>query len=256
MTSFYDELAPFYHLIYSDWNASVRRQGQQLAAIIAKEWPDTQRVLDVCCGIGTQTLGLAMHGLTVRASDISSQAVERAKFEASRLSVDVEFSVCDVRRAAAHHGGGFGVIIACDNSLPHLLTDEDLLIALRQMADCLCEGGGCLLTVRDYEKEERGLGIVKPYGTRIENGSRYLLFQVWDFDGDCYDVTFFFIVENLSTGEVDARAMRSRYYAISTRRLCELMEEAGFESVRRLDGVFFQPVLIGTRRKGAHSRRQ
>jgi hypothetical protein len=60
-------------------------------------------------------------------------------------------------------------------------------------------------------------------------------------------LTFFFVVENLSTREVKTHAMRSRYYAISTGKLCELMQEAGFHDVRRLDGVFYQPVLVGTR---------
>jgi hypothetical protein len=108
-------------------------------------------------------------------------------------------------------------------------------------------GGGCLVTVRDYAMEERGRNLVKPYGVRVENGKRYLLFQVWDFEGECYDLAFFFVEEDLATHRVATHAMRSRYYAVTTARLCELMCEAGFESVQRLDGVFYQPVLIGTR---------
>ena len=50
------------------------------------------------------------------------------------------------------------------------------------MTACLSAGGGCLITVRDYEREERGKNLVKPYGVRVENGKRYLLFQVWDFE--------------------------------------------------------------------------
>jgi len=41
--------------------------------------------------------------------------------------------------------------------------------------------------------------------------------------------------------------MRSRYYAVSTARLCELLREAGFAQVKRVDGAFYQPLLIGTR---------
>lgn len=41
--------------------------------------------------------------------------------------------------------------------------------------------------------------------------------------------------------------MRSRYYAVSTGKLLALMQRAGFENVRRLDEVFYQPVLVGTR---------
>lgn len=247
MSSFYDQLAPFFHLVYPDWNASVRRQGEQLSAVIASQWPGSRKVLDVSCGIGTQAIGLALQGLSVRGSDLSETAIERARKEAARLGTSIDFSVCDMRKALAHHGPGFDVVVSCDNSLPHLLTDEDLLATLKQMTGCTAPGGGCLVTVRDYAKEERGRNLVKPYGVRIENGHRYLLFQVWDFEGDLYDLTFFFVVENLSTVEVRTHAMRSRYYAIGTDRLCELMRQAGLEKVRRLDGVFFQPVLVGTR---------
>ena len=153
----------------------------------------------------------------------------------------------DMRRAHAHHGTRFDVVISCDNSLPHLLNDEDLLVALKEMLACLSVGGGCLITIRDYEREDRGKNIVKPYGVRIEDGKRYLMFQVWDFDGEHYDLTFFLVEENLSTQEVKTHAMRSRYYAISTSKLRNLMCEAGFHNVKRVDGAFYQPVLVGTR---------
>lgn len=142
-------------------------------------------------------------------------------------------------------------MISCDNSLPHLLTDEHLLLALQQMRACLSVGGGCIVTVRDYALEERGRNIVKPYGVRIEGGKRYLLFQVWDFEGDQYDIAFFIVEEDLSSGKARTHVMRSRYYAVSTDQLMGLMREAGFGNVRRLDGVFYQPLLVGTRRSGS-----
>ena len=54
---FYDELAPLYHLIYPDWAASVVHQGKQLSALIEAEWPGSRKVLDLSCGIGTQSIG-------------------------------------------------------------------------------------------------------------------------------------------------------------------------------------------------------
>lgn len=247
MSDFYDQLTPFYHLIHQDWHASVERQGEQLSAVMDTEWPGCRKLLDVSCGIGTQAIGLAKRGFSVVASDLSEKEIGRARREAGIAGAEVAFSVCDMRRAHDHHGSGFDVVISCDNSLPHLLTDEDLLIALRQMLACLAPGGGCLITVRDYEREERGANLVKPYGVRVENGKRYLLFQVWDFDGEHYDLVFYFIEEDLASHAVETHAMRSRYYAVSTGKMCALMREAGFENVRRLDGAFYQPVLIGTR---------
>ena len=244
---FYDRLVPFYHLIYPDWNASIEHQGDQLGALIEAHWPGRQKVLDVSCGIGTQAIALALRGYRVTGSDLSAPAVERARREAAARGLAIDWSVGDMRSAHAHHGTGFDLVVSCDNSLPHLLTDADLLLALRQMRACLKVGGGCVITVRDYAREERGRNLVKPGGVRVENGTRTVLFQVWDFDADQYDLSFFFVAEDLASGAVSTQLLRSRYRAVSTGRLCELMVEAGFDAVRRIDGAFYQPVLVGTR---------
>jgi SAM-dependent methyltransferase len=243
---FYDRLSPFYHLIFPDWDASIERQAGQLAGIIDDRWgPGVRSVLDVACGIGTQAIGLAKRGFAVTASDLSAGAVERAKAEAVRRGVEIELSVGDMRAAHDHHGRQFDVVIACDNSLPHLLNDDQILLALRQMRDCTRLAGGCLVTVRDYDREERGTGLIKPHGVRDRDGRRYVLFQVWDFEGDVYDLAMYVVVGDGDHPET--HVMRSRYYAVGTCRLLELMRRAGFASVERLDGRFYQPVLVGTR---------
>jgi hypothetical protein len=38
---------------------------------------------------------------------------------------------------------------------------------------------------------------------------------------------------------------RSRYYVVSPKRVMTLMEEAGLRGIKRLDEVYYQPVLIG-----------
>jgi SAM-dependent methyltransferase len=248
MDGFYDELAPLYHLIYQDWDASIVQQGKQLSALIKTEWPPgSHKVLDLSCGIGTQSLGLAQQGYSVAGSDISPGAVRRAQQEADARHASIDFSVCDMRQASEHHGSGFDVVLSCDNSVPHLLTDHDLLIAFKHMFACLSVGGGCIITVRDYEREERGRNIVKPFGARVLNGTRFLIFQVWDFEGDHYDLAFYFVDEDLSTSTVRTHVMRSRYYAVSIATLLALMRQTGFKNVRRIDDAFFQPVLVGTK---------
>jgi SAM-dependent methyltransferase len=247
MDDFYDRLAPLYHLIFPDWDASIERQADQLAGIIHDRWGAGARsVLDVSCGIGTQAIGLARLGFAVTASDLCAAAVERAKAEVRRRGIEIDLSVADMRSAHDHHRRQFDVVISCDNSLLHLLNDADLLAALRQFHACTRPGGGCLITVRDYDREERGTGIVKHYGVRGEGGVRYVLFQVWDFDGEVYDLAMYFVADD--GGECPAtHVMRSKYYAIGTDRLLDLMRRAGFVSVERLDGRFYQPVLVGSR---------
>ena len=91
------------------------------------------------CGIGTQALGLAELGYSISASDLSEKRLSEQK-EAERRKLAIQFSVADMLNAHAQHGAGFDVLISCDNSVPHLLTDDDLLSAFRQFFDCLKPG--------------------------------------------------------------------------------------------------------------------
>ncbi len=247
MSEFYNRMASLYHLIFPDWNESIERQAGQLTGIIREFWGDGPKtILDVSCGIGTQALGLAQRGFLVTASDLSAGAIARARMEAQRRALQIDFSVCDMRAAHAHHWRQFDVVISTDNSITHLLSDGDLLLALRQMYDCT-RPGGCLLTVRDYDREERGVGLVKPYGVREEGGKRYVIFQVWDFVDRIYDLAMYFVVDDQTSEQLVTHVMRTQYNAVGTDHLLALMDRAGFTRAERLDGRFYQPVLVGHR---------
>jgi len=249
MNQFYAGLAPLYHLIYPNWELSIQRQAGMLNSVINDLWNDVSTVLDVSCGIGTQAIGLAELGYNVIASDLSPEEIERAKREASARGLSIAFSMADMRQAYEHHAAQFDVVISCDNSIPHLLSDKDILSAFRQLYACTRPDGGCIITVRDYEKEDLTRQQIKPYGIREEEGVRWLLWQVWDPSPPTYDVTMYFVKDDGGT-ECTTHVMRSTYYAVSIPRLQELMHEAGFDSVRRLDDRFFQPIVVGTK-KGA-----
>jgi len=87
---------------------------------------------------------------------------------------------------ASHHRGQYDVVLSGDNSVPHLLTDSDILKAFRQFYDCTRPGGICVLTVRDYANEKIESGVIKPYAVRERADGRYIIFQVWEIDGGQY----------------------------------------------------------------------
>ena len=241
---FYDQLAPYYHLIFADWQASIDRQGEWLDSLIRAEWPAVSTVLDAAAGIGTQTLALAARGYRVTASDISAVALARARREAEQRGLDVPTAVADLRSLSSVHGE-FDLVLACDNALPHLLSDDEILAALRECRRCLRPGGGCLFSVRDYGAPRSG-SEVHPYGVRRTERGRALLFQVWDWDGPHYDLSFY-VLEEEPGAPPKAQVFRDRYYAVAPAHLLELMQEAGFTNVCRVDGAFYQPLLVGTR---------
>jgi SAM-dependent methyltransferase len=245
---FYDALAPVYHLSYADWSASIQRQARHLDALLgSRGLRPPASILDAACGIGTQSLGLAALGYSVSGSDISASAVERAATEAARRNLLIQFSVADLRSAHGHHGRTFDAVLACDNAIPHLLSDAEILSAFRELFRCTKPGGVCLISVRDYDVVDRTL-LLQAHAPMVheESDGRRIVFQVWAFEGEVYELSMY-IVEDLRSAAPRVEVIRTRYYAVGTGTLSQLMGEAGFTGVERVDGAFFQPVLFGTR---------
>lgn len=245
---FYDQLAPYYHLLYGDWRAAVDTQGAALAALLRAEGvADGAPVLDAACGIGTQTLGLVRHGFDVTASDLSPGAVERLRAELSRAGLKACVQVDDLRSLVHVQPGSMHAVLACDNSVPHLLSDAHLLECFASMHRSLRGGGVVVISVRDYASIERKSPDVRPYGLRRdEQGRRFLAVQAWEWDADQYDVRMYLTTED-ADGTCSTRVLVSRYYAVTIDTLMRLMREAGFVDVRRRDDVLFQPVIVGKR---------
>lgn len=246
---FYDPMAPYYHLIYGDWDDTIARQAAALDRIIRDRWGDeVTSILDATCGIGTQALGLAAKGYRVAASDLSQGALARARQEAEARGLDIAFAAADMRRVDEVHEGPFDLALSADNSVVHLLNDEDVGSALGAFYRAVRPGGGCLVSMRDYDKVEKGGTQLHPFGVRIHEGIRWSVYQVWDWraEGDIYDFTMYFTADD-GDRELKTQAMRSTFYAMSPSRMMALFEEAGFRDVTRVDDVFFQPIIVGTK---------
>src|SRR5687767_14309020 len=99
--SFYDDLAPYYHLIYGDWEEAIKRQGTALSTLLSEAGvTKDDLVLDAASGIGTQTLGLLKQGYRVTASDISPGAIARLRAELDSRGVQAKAYVDDLRTLA------------------------------------------------------------------------------------------------------------------------------------------------------------
>lgn len=246
--SYYDALAPYYPFIYRDWEASIQRQAAALDGIIQAFFGDQiHTILDAACGIGTQSLGLAARGYQVTGSDLSDRAVERASEEADRRGLDIQFRVGDMRELWDAHRARYDLVLACDNAVPHLLTEADLLKAFRSFFRCARPGGGCLISVRDYTQKPSQGSHLNPRHIHPLPEGRLIVFDVWDVTGDYYDMTTY-LLEDKDGSEISVRVVRGgRYYCIPLEDLARVMKRAGFGGVQIVGEGYFQPVLIGNR---------
>ena len=237
---FYDELADDYHLVYHDWREAVPRQGRLFTHLIRAIHGEARSVLDCTCGIGTQAIGLALEGFTVTGTDISPRSVARARREAVSFGVRVAWGVADVRHLADEVPGTFDVVISCDNSLPHLLTDEDLSLALANIHAKVAPGGPVVIGIRDYDRLREERPRFTPPQVVEREGERSVLFQLWDWsdDGATYHLTMF---RHRQMGEEWlTRIGTARYRARRRAELERFLAQAGF-----IDVAWHEPEATG-----------
>lgn len=244
--SYYNQLAPFYRYLFPDWEKSVIWHAQVLNSVIQEFFgPQVRRILDASCGIGTQCVGLAQLGYQVTASDISTSALELASQEATKGSLSLEFVVADMRKLRQVHQGVFDIVIACDNAIPHLLSEEDILVAFQQFYACTTTQGGCIISVRDYANMERGGRMFYPRTVHQTTQGRVILFDIWEFDGAYYDFTTYVVEDRGETGVCTHAIRGGRYYCVTIATLERLLRKVGFQHIAIVREKYHQPILVG-----------
>lgn len=245
---FYNSVAERHRLFYIDWPATVQREGAWLHALFRPLGVRT--VLDCTCGIGTQALGLALLGYEVTASDLSDANLAEAQQGAREFGVDVVWHRADVRRLAeAAMAGPFDAVISLGNSLSHLLTEQDLRAALRQMVDHATPGGVIVAGQRDWDtiRKQRPSGQfrVEHLATPVP-GQRTILFDLWHYDEPLVTFEVFFLEGGDHSWNVEVHPLRYRMW--QRRVLVDLMEEAGLTDIQQADHPW-EVRLVGRRKE-------
>jgi len=245
--SYYDQLAPFYKYIYQDWGSSVGKQAAVLDQVIQEYFGDKViRVLDAACGIGTQAIGLAELGYQITGTDISSESIRIASKEANTRQLEADFIVADMRELEQIYQIPFDLILACDNAVPHLMSKKEILKAFRGFYNGINRGGGCLISVRDYstfDRDSQDTKLVPRLIHQVEGG-RIILFDLWDFDDDVYQITTH-IMEEIAGKDLKVTTVRGgKYYCIEPDELEHLFLQAGFQKVITIRERYFQPLLL------------
>lgn len=245
---FYDALSEDYHLLFADWNEAMQQQAQALDQLIRQYAKGkTGTLLDCACGIGTQAIGLAQLGYHTTATDLSPKAIERAQQEAQQRQIkNISFATADFTQLATNVNGTFDIVIACDNALPHLLTDEAMSLALENIASKINSGGLFLASIRDYD----ALLNTRPTSTlpvvKDNAGAKSITFQVWDWlTPNTYTVNHFTLKGQGNNYEPHIR--QTTYRAYQRAELGLLMTACGFKDIHWLlpeDSGYYQPIVI------------
>lgn len=250
--TFYDALAPRYAQLFLDWQGTTREQAALLDRLFSDAGFDRRaRILDCACGIGTQAVGLAALGYDVAGSDISPGALAEAEKRAAQNNVDVRFKRADFRALSDVFAERFDIVVALDNALPHMLSENDLSAAVASIVDRLAPGGLFVASIRDYD----ALLATKPpysppYIYQTAKGRR-TAFQIWTWNGDRYRLVQYMIEDEDS---LQISKFECEYRALRRAELSDLLTFNGCAEPRWLfpeETGFYQPIVVAKKSKRA-----
>ncbi len=247
-TNFYDALAPMFDVM-TDWDARLAAEGPFLHAVLDEV--GARNVLDAACGSGGHALWLARQGYRVVGADISPAMIQLAQQKAAAAGLDVPFVVTDLADLPPHPpslrrkgesnapplrgeglGEGFDAVLCLGNSLPHLLTQEELIAALRGMARLLRPDGLLVLQNLNYDlRWQRQPRWFAAQGGMLD-GQEVLVWRFADYDVPAVRIAF-----HIALFRKDATGWRVEVHTTPQRPLFQAdlaaaLAEAGFTAVR------------------------
>jgi 2-polyprenyl-3-methyl-5-hydroxy-6-metoxy-1,4-benzoquinol methylase len=130
---------------------------------------NSQKVLDIGCGVGTLSFYIASKGNYVKGIDISLRAIEACKITAKELGLieNTNFSVTDFSKETLE---GKSDLVICSEVLEHLRDDK---LAVRKVFNILKEDGKVLISVPSKNSPLFRLGLTKKFDERVGHLRRY-----------------------------------------------------------------------------------
>jgi SAM-dependent methyltransferase len=146
---------------------------QQLAQI------DACSVLDAACGSGGHALALAEWGYHVVGADVSPAMITLARAKAVDIP-RVTFHVVGLGDLASRFPL-FDAALCLGNSLPHLLTEAELLAALVDLSACLRPGGLLILHNLNYDRRWQTRPRWFAVNSGLHQGHQVLVWRFADY---------------------------------------------------------------------------
>jgi glycine/sarcosine N-methyltransferase len=230
---FYDAIAEFYPLFYRDWETQMEREGLGLRSIFRGK--GITRILDASCGAGVQAVPLAGLGFEVVAVDPSAGMLRKAHEIAAQYGVEdrIEFLRGDFLTLPEIVSGQFDAVITKGNSLPHLLLDSEIELALRHFHALLRPGGLLVIGMRDFGPfmEDRPR-FIPGFTHTLDDDSEFITFDLWDWaDGPPVIATQNLFIVQGKGADYKTIKRQVRYRPLSTDEVKVVLLETGFVEI-------------------------
>lgn len=215
---FYEKFANKYDDMVSFENR-VSREANFYDSVFKKY--NIKTVLDCACGTGHHVIMLKRMGYNVHGSDLSPIMLEKAQINLMKMDLNVPLKVADFRDLTKIFDKNFDAVICVGNSLPHLMSNKDILKTLAEMKSILNEKGVLILEQRNYDKLVKEKNRFFP----ISYKENEVFFYVLDY----LTSRIVFNIININILDQKFKIYSTEYNILKMETLEELLNKSGFQ---------------------------
>ncbi len=243
---------PMYDTFRSDYDRFVnwhnRLSGEMPFLEATLRAAGAARVLDAACGTGMHAIALAQRGFSAAGADLSAGMIEQARMNAKTAGVDVRFEAAGFGDLAQTFGAGnFDALLCLGNSLPHLLSPQDLTNALRDFAACLQPGGLLLVQNRNFDAVTAQNDRWMEPQAHCEGEKEWLFLRFYDFLPDgLIDFNVVTLTRDMAEAGWQQQVRSTRLYPLRQSEMSRALEQAGFGQVTYYGGMNGSPFDPGS----------
>lgn len=230
----YDRFSQNYDLFIT-WDSRLEDEAPFFEDLFAAN--NVRSVLDVGCGTGMHPVMFAKWGLKVCGADLSEPMIAKAKANAKKAGVKIRFVRSGFEELPTAFPTPFDVVTCLGNSLPHVLTDKELLATLEAFHAVLRPEGMLVIHNLNYDRlEARKQRFLNP--KHAHRGERDFLFlRFFDFPERSRTTksqpwTFNVVTLMQEDKQWRLHMEATEHRPLKQKELATLMGKAGFEGIQ------------------------
>lgn len=148
----------FYTEMGADWLSRMKDNAitESELSYLTKILKNGSTILDLSCGYGRLSIPIAEHGYTVYGVDITPAFIEKARQEAKKRNLNVEFKIGDMRNIP-YPDASFDYVICMWNAFSELSTEQVQITVINEIYRVLKKTGLAIIEMRNH----RSSGLVE-----------------------------------------------------------------------------------------------
>lgn len=217
--NFYDEVSDIYEQMIDFKINLILRENAYKKIFFTKG-----KTADIGCGIGLDSIALALNGHSVTAFDISPKMIEQAKLNAAKYNVNISSQVHSFETISKRFSGKFNYVVSVGNTIAHINTHQ-LKEAINVMYRLLLPGGKIFFHILNYE-------LIKKQNKRINNitnRDEKIIIRFYDFRKDDLDFNILSFPQN---SPKEFKLVTTKHYPHTKDEIGAYLKTAGFTKVK------------------------